>query len=183
MTRRPKPKDGTRRPVRQRNEMDGSSYTSKVDPALRNQKSHLRDILPELRLQHTISRRPYRTVKRRLSKARLAGENWVEFGSLKYHVDFVDGLLAQARVNLRNGRSIVVGQQPTGQPSVASNGDEDTHSDADGMEDAQESAHSFDKNAMASPAEDHEMVKGVKRKSRFQGMLWMAVLQLEQTSA
>ncbi|KAK5706523.1 hypothetical protein LTR97_001512 [Elasticomyces elasticus] len=163
--RRSMPPDGEDREVTCLDEMDGSSYTSKVDPKLRTENSKMRDILPELSLQHTLSRRSYQTVEDRRDEAVLKGEDTVKFCSkIVYHVDFVTWLLKEARGNLPNGWSVVVGQQSPDQPSAASDSDGDTQNDSENMGGAHETAHSFDMNAMARPAEDYEMVKGAKRK-------------------
>ncbi|KAK5738159.1 hypothetical protein LTR17_006189 [Elasticomyces elasticus] len=165
-TRRPKPKDGSKRQVTRLDQMDGSSYTSTIHPTLRKETSSMRDILPELHFQHTLRTTSYRALRKRLDKTRQAHQDFVKFGGSRvtYHVDLVDHLLTLARANLPNAQQNFAGRPPLNQPNTASSSDDDVHEDDETMEDANIANHDADTNAGDDLTRDHETATGMKRK-------------------
>ncbi|KAK5682386.1 hypothetical protein LTS10_005513 [Elasticomyces elasticus] len=167
--RRARPRGGSKRYVTRLNQIGGSSYISRLDPSLRKETSPVRDILPELCLQHTISKTSYRALRKRLRNARLRGEDCVEFASnIVYHVDFVDDLLARAQANLPIVHNDRAAPPPTSRPAPDSDGD--AQGDDETIQDAQNADDLLIADALVSSKGHQKTAKGTKRKASSSGV-------------
>ncbi|KAK3632924.1 hypothetical protein LTR56_016103 [Elasticomyces elasticus] len=119
-------------------EIGGSSYISTVHPSLRDETSSMRDLLPELRLQHTISTISYSALRKRRRDARLRGEDCV-VGKTVYHADLVSQLLTWAQAKLpavHNDRAAAILTSQTAPDSdVDAQGNDETIKDAQNVDD------------------------------------------------